>query len=521
MKRDILIGVDAGTSVIKSIAFTLDGRQLESFALPNIYTSVDGVGSEQDMARTWNDTAATLRGLATLIPDLDKRTAAIAVTGQGDGTWLIDADGRPTAPAMLWLDARSASIVDEIRRSPRGRAIFERTGAGLNVCQQSSQLLWLKKNHPDILKRSATALHCKDWLYFNLTGDRAGDPSESIFTFGNIQTRQKDAAVIVGLGLESEARLLPPIVDGVREMGTLSTQAAREIGFEAGLPVVLGYVDVVCTALGAGLFDRAVDTGCTIVGSTGMHMRYARSVGDVTLNDDCTGYTMAFPVGNGYAQLQSNMASTINIDWLLDLARGVLSDFNVSVSRKDLLAGVDARVLGAEPGSLLFHPYISEAGERGPFVDPTARAQFFGLSTRHGYSDMMRAVFEGLAFAARDCYEAMGPIPKEIRVTGGAARSKAIRTILGSVLNADIRTSKREEAGAAGAAMMAAVALGLYPDVESCTDQWVAPLLEQKLAPDPALITTYDRLFPAYVIARKASAPVWQAMRATRTGAPQ
>ena len=147
-----------------------------------------------------------------------------------------------------------------------------------------------------------------------------------------------------------------------------------------------------------------------------------------------------------------------------------------------------------------------------------ARAQFFGLSTRHNYSDMMRAVFEGLAFAARDCYEAMGPIPKEIRVTGGAARSKAIRTILGSALDADIRTSRREEAGAAGAAMMAAVALGLYPDMESCTDQWVAPLLESKLAPDPVLVRTYDRLFPAYVMARKASAPVWHAMRGARSG---
>ena len=131
---------------------------------------------------------------------------------------------------------------------------------------------------------------------------------------------------------------------------------------------------------------------------------------------------------------------------------------------------------------------------------------------------MMRAVFEGLAFAARDCYAAMGPIPQEIRVTGGAARSKAIRTILGSVLNAPVRTSKREEAGAAGAAMMAAVALGFYPDMERCTDAWVAPLLEPKLPPDPTLATTYDRLFPAYVAARKATAPVWQALRQARSG---
>ena len=517
MNRDIIIGIDAGTSVIKSVAFTTAGQQLDAFSLPNIWTTVDGVGAEQDMARTWSDTAATLRGLATLIPDLDKRTAAIAVTGQGDGTWLVDADGVPTAPALLWLDARAAAISDGIRASAAGRAIFERTGAGVNPCQQSTQLLWLKQARPEVIERTATAFHCKDWLYFNLTGDRAGDPSESVFTFGNIRTRAKDAHVLAAFGLEREARLLPPIVDGIRQLGSLSEAAAAEVGFPAGLPVVLGYVDVVCTALGGGLFDRERDTGCTIVGSTGMHMRFCRSVEDINLNQDCTGYTMTFPVGEGYAQIQSNMASTINIDWLLDLARGVLNDFNLAVSRRDLLAGLDARVLAAEPGSLLYQPYISEAGERGPFVDAAARAQFLGLSVRHGFSDLLRGVIEGLAFAARDCYQAMGPVPSEIRVSGGAARSKAIRTILGSVLGADIRTSKREEAGAAGVAMMAAVALGLYPDMERCTDTWVAPLLEPALPPDEALHKHYSRLFPAYVQARVATRPVWHTLRDIRT----
>ena len=89
---------------------------------------------------------------------------------------------------------------------------------------------------------------------------------------------------------------------------------------------------------------------------------------------------------------------------------------------------------GAEPGALLFHPYISEGGERGPFVDRDARAAFFGLSTRHGHADLVRAVFEGLAFAARDCYAAMGPLPREIRISGGAARSHALRAMLAAAL---------------------------------------------------------------------------------------
>ena len=516
MKRNVLVGIDAGTSVIKSIAFALDGTQIGAFALPNLYQSVADAGVEQDMARTWTDAAATLRGLASVVPDLAQRTAAIAVTGQGDGTWLIDADGNPTAPALLWLDARSATITDALRASPQGRASFLRTGSGLNACQQGPQLLWLKRHRPEAVARAATAFHCKDWLYFKLTGTRAVDPSEGIHSFGDFRTMRYSPEVLTALGLEAEQRLLPPIVDGVREAGALSESAAREIGFPAGVPVVLAYIDIVATALGAGLYDPRRETGCTIVGSTGVHMRIARSADDVALNREQTGYTLAFPLPGSYVRLQSNMASTLNIDWLVDVARGILSRHGLSKSRSEILADLDDQILAAPPGTLLFHPYISEAGERGPFVDTAARAQFHGLSSRHGFDDMMRAVYEGLAFAARDCYEAMGGIPPEIRVTGGAARSKALRTIFGAALDTSVRISTREEAGAAGAAMTAAVATGLFPSMEQCIDQWVTPTLGEAVQPDPALARHYDRLFPSYVATREASVPVWHALHAHR-----
>ena len=76
-----------------------------------------------------------------------------------------------------------------------------------------------------------------------------------------------------------------------------------------------------------------------------------------------------------------------------------------------MLALIDEWMAESRPGAILYQPYVSEAGERGPFVDARARAGFIGLSTRHGYADLVRAVFEGLGFAARDCYAAMGALP--------------------------------------------------------------------------------------------------------------
>ena len=512
MTPDMIIGIDAGTSVIKAIAFSSRGEQIAVHAVPNVYETIAGGGAEQGMSRTWADTAVTLRGLCEKIPDLARRVIAVGVTGQGDGTWLVDAAGEPVAPAWLWLDARAAAIVDEIRSGPRAKAHYRHTATGLAACQQGSQLIWLSRHHPEVLRVAATAFHCKDWLYFNLTGVRATDPAEGTFTFGDFRSLEYCDEVIDILGLAEFRRLLPPMVEGTTHADRLTHDAARVTGLLAGTPVVLGYLDVPCTVLGAGLYDRGTAVGCTIVGSTGMHTRLAHGVDDIVLNEDCTGFTMPLPIPGMYAQMQSNLAGTLNIDWLIDLARDVLGSNGISRSRAEIITGLDARILVAPAAELLFHPYISEAGERGPFIDARARASFIGLATRHGYADMMRAVYEGLAFAARDCYLTMGCIPAEVRLTGGAARSRALRAIVAATLDARVRTSAREEAGAAGAAMMAAVCCRVYPDMDACVGDWVNPLLGATEAPDPRLAEIYAGIFPAYVEARRALAPVWHAL---------
>jgi erythritol kinase len=118
--------------------------------------------------------------------------------------------------------------------------------------------------------------------------------------------------------------------------------------------------------------------------------------------------------------------------------------------------------------------------------------------------------------AARDCYATMGHQPEEIRIAGGAARSKALRSILASVVGAPVRRSEREEAGAAGCAMMAAVAIGVFPDMATACRAWVDPLLGDATLPDPGLRATYDRLFPVYRDIHGRMRPVWRDLAAAR-----
>ncbi len=513
-KDGVLIGIDAGTSVIKSVAFGVNGEQLAVAAIPNSYVTLPDGGAEQDMARTWADAAATLRQLGEKIPNLASRLVAISVTGQGDGMWLIDKAGAPVAPAWLWLDARAADIVEEFTTAANYADHYARTGTGVNVCQMSVQLAWMQRHRPEVLAKATHAFHCKDWIYFNLTGDRATDPSEANFTFGNFKSRTYTPDILDRLGAGNAKAVITPIVDGTTTCGHLTDVAAKVTGLKAGTPICLGYVDVLCTGLGGGLYDPSGKSGCTIVGSTGMHMRLQPDVNKVKLNAEKSGYTMAFPAPGMVAQIQSNMASTLNIDWLLDMARGILNDNGIEKSRGDLLNGLDDKLMARAPAKLLYHPYISKAGERGPFMEPAARAMFNGLDTTADYFDMMRAVFEGLAFASRDCYGAMGEIPKEVRITGGAARSKALRIILASVLNADVRSVAREEAGAAGTAMIAAVQQKLFPDMTACANTWVEPHLGAATKPDSQLAQRYEKIFPLYVEIRKALRPVWRGLAA-------
>lgn len=513
----ILIGIDAGTSVVKSVAFDLSGAQIAVSSRPNRYKTRPDGAAVQDMDDTWADCAATLRGLAGKVDGLATRAAAIAVTGQGDGTWLIDRDNRPVTEAWLWLDARAGPTVARLRGSEADRERYRISGAGLNACQMSSQLAHMKTTTPELVVAADAALHCKDWIYLNLTGVRATGPCEAVFTFGDFRTRDYDDRVIEAMGLGAEKRLLPPILDGTEVTHRLSAEAASATGLKEGTPVTLGFLDVPCSGLGGGIYTEGEPAGCTIIGSTGMHMR-ATHQDAVVFNDTQTGYVMPLPVPGMVAQIQSNMAATLNIDWLLGVAADLLAEFDHTTDRSDLIARIDGWLAASPPGRMIFHPYISEAGERGPFTDPAARAGFIGLALPHRFPDMMRAVIEGLGLAARDCYEAMGEIPREVRLTGGAARSDALRRIFASTVGASVRTSTREEAGAAGAAMMAAVAIGAYPDMNACIADWVTPRLGEPETPDAELVARYDRLYPAYRTGREALTPVWAAL-ATNGGA--
>ncbi len=222
---DLLIGIDSGTSVIKAVAFELGGRQIAS---PRFRTPTPWGRTARPSSRSIGHGmigAAAIRGLGEKIENLAARTAAIAVTAQGDGTWLVGAGDRPVSEAWLWLDARAAPTVERARGgSAQSRPLRgDRDGPQHLPAGLAARPYGPHRASPARCGRSGAAL--QGLALSEAHRVRATDPSEASFTFGNFRSRAYDDTAIEALGLSARRGLLPEIIDGTEITHPLTAEA--------------------------------------------------------------------------------------------------------------------------------------------------------------------------------------------------------------------------------------------------------------------------------------------------------
>ena len=504
---EVIISIDAGTSIIKTVAFDLEGKLLASTTRTNDYSILEHGCVIQDMDKTWDKTIQCLRDLLEIIDH--KNIIAFSVTGQGDGTWLIDNDGKSTHPALLWLDSRSSNIVNKLRKDPNDVERYNINMTGLMSCHQGPQLIWFKENNKEILQRSVKALHCKDWIYYNLTGEIVTDPSEAIVSYGDLEKRYYSDEVIEILGLTSQKYLLPEISNGLYESHPLKKEISKDFNVKIGTPVILGYVDGICTQVGVGMSKNDKENCSSIVGSTGAHAIIRKSLNEVKLNSQRTGFCHVYPEGFKIVQTQAHMSATLNIDWLFQIASDLFDRNGINVDKNEFLKDIDQHILEIPPSNIIFHPFISSAGERCPFINSDARASFVGLNSQHGYFDLMRSVFEGLAMAAKHCFLSIGSIGSTVILSGGVSKNESFCKIYSTALNKKVKPAFYSEAGAAGAAMIAAVNLGVFSDLKSCSQKWIQDNHISVYKPDPDFRGYYDKLYENYLESLKKIEPLW------------
>ncbi len=468
----VLIGVDAGTSVVKAAAFADDGEVLRVAGRPTRTLTPAPGRSEQELEEIIAAVGAVISEVAAGEP-----VELIGITAQGDGLWLLDADGRQVRPPILWSDARAAAVVTGWMESGLAERAFRRSGNMLFPGAAAPLLAFLQEEEPASLAAAATAGYCKDAIVQRLTGARATDVSDASLPFLDPRRRQYDGDLLALYGVSAWRGLLAPIDPSPAPLRPLSAAGAALTGLQAGTPVHGGPFDLCATTIGAGV--RRPGDGLVILGTT---LGCAVLVDRVEMEGAPAGMLLCLPEPERWLRVMPAMVGTPSLEWVLALT---------GRRREELDALLAASVPGA--GGLVALPLLAPAGERAPFVDPAARGQLIGLSLASTQADVVRAVCEGIAYAVRHCLESAGlTADGEVLLSGGGVRSAGWRQILADVLQRPLSLARQPETGARGAAMAALAAAGREIDVAA----WTRP--EQVVAPRPELAALYDAGFAFY-----------------------
>ncbi|MEV7086006.1 FGGY family carbohydrate kinase [Streptomyces sp. NPDC093085] len=477
----MFVGVDMGTSVAKAVAFGEDGAALGVESVP---ISLGGRGDQVEQ-----DIEEVVRAATSVIGAVTggRTPALVALTGQGDGLWLADARGGVVRPALSWMDGRAGGLVAGWMADGTAREMYRRTGNVLFPGSPGPLLAWLDRYEPAALDAAATAASCKDIIHLRLTGERATDLSDASVPFLDPRTRGYAPEALAALGVGHRAGLLPPISP------TLPYGRARGgvAGLPDGTPVTSGPYDLPACAIGSGVTEPG--DGLLIVGTT---LACQVVVERVAFDADPVGFHLALARPDRHMRALPAMTGTVALDWVL----------GITGTSHDQLSGVlDATPRGARGVAAL--PYLSPSGERVPFVDPTARAEFTGLDLRSSRADLVRGMCEAIAFAARHCLEAAG-LTGELAVCGGGARTLAWLRLFADVIGRPLRVARGPEPGARGAVLAGVAARGAELGREVDAAAWTAP--EAVVDPDPAGVAFYEEAYAEYLFRVESARARWR-----------
>ncbi|WP_329125532.1 FGGY-family carbohydrate kinase [Streptomyces sp. NBC_01465] len=480
----MFIGLDMGTSVAKAVAFGEDGEALREKSTP---ISLAGQGSqvEQDVEEVVRAATGVLAEVADgRTPDL------VAVTGQGDGLWLVDAQGWPVRPALSWMDGRAGDLVEGWMADGTAEEMYRRTGNVLFPGSPGPLLAWLDRNEPKSLDLASTAAACKDVVQLRLTGERATDLSDASVPFLDPRTRTYDQGALDALGVGHRAGLLPPISGSL----PLGQTHGRVPGLAPGTPVTSGPYDLPACAIGAGVTEPG--DGLLTVGTT---LACQVVVEHVAFDEDPVGFHLALARPDRHMRALPAMTGTVALEWALDMTG----------TSHDQLAGILAESPRGARGVAAL-PYLSPSGERVPFVDPAARAEFTGIDLRASRADLVRAMCEAVAFAARHCLDAAG-LTGALAVCGGGTRSLAWLRLFADVLGRPLRVARGPEPGARGAVLAGIAAHGKALGHELDAAAWTAP--DAVVDPDPEGVTFYEQAYADYEFRVASARARWHGTR--------
>jgi len=476
--------------MVKAAIFALDGAELGSARRSNQVKFPLPGHTEVDPEEVWWSVCATIQDAMAASGTTAGEIVGISATGHGNGLYAVDRAGRPILPGIISTDRRAAAIGPEWHADGRGcaaeAAIMQRFWPG----QTLSLLGWFDRHRPGVLDRAAALFGSKDYVRGRLTGELSTDITEAAVSgLADLRTDGYATSLFQDLGFGQIIARLPPIRPSFEVAAGLSAEAATATGLVAGTPVIRGLTDVVACAVASGV--ASPDTMSVVAGTFSINQTLHRN----PRRSPAPTLQVPYPIDNLFLATECSATSASNLEWVCRtlLPAEAAEERARGRSIYDLCGDWVGGALG-RANDILFLPFLFG----GPGDAP---AGLIGLTASHDRADVIRAVFEGIAFAHKlDADRLMtGPdaaSPSLVRLAGGAARSPIWPQIFADVLGRVVEVPTGGELGARGAAMSVAVGLGQLPSMAIAVDKMVG--VARRYTPDPGRETAYGVKFSRF-----------------------
>lgn len=482
-----LLGIDIGTSSCKVTLFDFSGCPVvyATGKYPVLKPKPHYV--EQSADDWYNGVIEALKDIFSRGYD-PKQIAGIGVDGQSWSAIAVDREGRCLANTPIWMDGRATDICQELDAKIGRESIFALSGNPLSPTYSLPKVLWYKKHTPQIYQNAYQFLQSNSYIVYKLTGVFSQDLSQGYgYGFFDIKNCRYDEAMAKEMGCDLGK--LPELYACHGVVGRVTKAAAMETGLAEGTPVVAGGLDAACGTLGAGVILE------------GQTQEQGGQAGGMSV---CTDTCKTHPdlicgthVVPGKWLLQGGtVGGGGTMEWYkaqFGQAEAVL------YPGKNVFEALTEPCDSVAPGSdgVIFLPYMQ--GERSPIWDPNAKGVFYGLNFSTTKAHMTRAILEGVAYSLRHNIEAAsacGAAPTKLIATGGAANSQLWTQVKSDITGIPIAVCDNQSASCLGAAILAGVGTGVYPDFETAVNKTVT--LTREHMPNMENKAIYDKYYQIY-----------------------
>ena len=454
------------------------------------------------MLEIWDSALRCVKEVAAKVDS--SAIIGLGITAQGDGLWMVDENGEPVRRGCCFCDGRSAEFVDKWVEDGTCEKLFKACGTWVCTGNQNGIVRWRENYEKDSLEKSRWLLHLKDYLFFKFTGEVTSDATDQSLILLDQRKRDYLDEAFALCGIEKYREKYPPVKSAEENAYKILPEVAEKTGLTEEVLVTSGPMDVGACALGSGVIEKG--HCCSIMGTAALH----EMVIDEPLMDDIpSGMTVTHVMEGRWLRLMSSFAGTPNLEWCLKTL-GTKVKENAEAAGKDVYAYMEDMIKDVPIGSngVMYHPYLLAGGERAPFTDSRARASYTGLNVRNTLADIVRATYEGVAFAMLDCYQHM-PLPiEQITICGGGANSSAWCQMFADALGSRIVTVEGEELGARGVAINNAVVQGIFESYQDAVKKIVK--VKKVYEPDMENHKKYMKFYELYTAGYKNMQKMWK-----------